>query len=112
MAERKIDLFGTFLDGLKRQPGPQPSAEIADRIANLRGGPTREPASQADPLNELLKALRDGERTAKDLLPIAGNSITNLITASDRLMELGWVTKLDGDVFALTETGRDVASML
>jgi predicted transcriptional regulator len=88
MAERKIDYFGTFLDSMKR--GPQ----------------------TADAANEVLKALRGGGMPAKDLIPIAGNSVTRFFEITDRLVSAGWVTKMPGDVYALTDKGHEIAAVL
>jgi len=89
MAERKIDYFGTFLDSMKREPG-----------------------QAADPANEVLKALRDGGLPAKDLIPLVGNSVTQFFSVSEQLVKAGWVQKMDGDVFALTNEGREIAAAL
>ncbi len=89
MAERKIDFFGTFLDSMKR-----------------------ESAQSADPANELLKALRNGRRPAKDLIAAIGSSVSQFITVSEQLLKQGWVQKMDGDIFALTDKGREVAAVL
>jgi len=89
MAERKIDYFGTFLDSARR---------------------TRE--QSADPANAVLKALRGGALPAKSLLPLVGNSVTQLINVSEQLIKADWVQKQDGDVYALTERGREIAAVL
>lgn len=89
MAERKIDFFGTFLDSMKRKS-----------------------AQSADPANELLKALRNGRRPAKDLIAAIGSSVSQFITVSEQLLKQGWVQKMDGDIFALTDKGREVAAVL
>jgi predicted transcriptional regulator len=89
MAQRKIDYFGTFLDSMKREPG-----------------------QSADPANEVLKALRGGGLPAKNLIPLVGDSVSRFINVSERLMSQGWVQKMNGDVFALTDKGREVAAVL
>lgn len=89
MVERKIDFFGTFLDSMKR-----------------------EPTQSADPANELLKALRGGGRPAKDLIAAIGSSVSQFISVSEQLLKQGWVQKMDGDIFALTDKGREVAAVL
>jgi predicted methyltransferase len=90
MSGRKIDYFGTFLDSMKSKPA---------------GGDT-------DPLNAVLKALQDGDRSAKDLLPLTGNSLSLFVEVSRKLIELGWAVRLDGDVLRLTDSGRNVAEVL
>ncbi len=89
MAERKIDYFGTFLDSTSRAQ-----------------------AQRVDPANEVLKALRGGNLPARALIPIADNSVTRFIEVSEQLIKAGWVQKMDGDVFALTDQGREVAAVL
>jgi predicted transcriptional regulator len=89
MAERKIDYFGTFLESARRAK-----------------------EQSTDPANEVLKALRGGELPAKSLIPLAGNSVTRFIDISEQLVKAGWVQKKDGDVFALTDQGREIAAVL
>jgi hypothetical protein len=61
---------------------------------------------------EVLKALKDGEHSAKDLIPLVGNSASEFLTVSNQLVELGWVRRLDGDVLQLTDKGREIAELL
>ena len=89
MADRKIDYFGTFLDSMQRAS-----------------------AQPADPANAVLKALRDGALPAKALIPLLGNSVSEFFRISEQLKEAGWVEKKDGDIFALTDKGREIAAVL
>jgi predicted transcriptional regulator len=43
---------------------------------------------------------------------VVGSSVSQFISVSDQLMKQGWVKKMEGDVFALTEMGREVAAVL
>lgn len=89
MADRKIDYFGTFLDSMKREPG-----------------------QEADPANTVLKALKGGELPARALIPLVGNSISEFFRISGQLEDAGWVKKKEGDIFALTDKGREIAAVL
>jgi hypothetical protein len=94
MPGRKIDFFGTFLENMKSPARAMPRA------------------LETDPLDEVLKALKDGEHSAKDLIPLVGNSASEFLTVSNQLVELGWVRRLDGDVLQLTDKGREIAELL
>ncbi len=109
MSDRKADFFGTFLENLKQPAAPTAgSANPASRGSspNLAGA---EPGF--DPLNDVLKALRQGGRSAKDLIPLVGKSVSQFLAVSDKLVELGWV-RMDGDVLQLTNEGRNIADLL
>jgi hypothetical protein len=112
MSERKTDFFGTFLESM-RSSAPSRPAEP------LPGRPTTPPPvtqsplqGELDPRNAVLKALRDGGRPAKDLIPLTGNSITTFLNVSTDLINLGWIIRRDPDIFELTDKGREVADIL
>jgi hypothetical protein len=110
MSGRKIDFFGTFLDNLK--PPSSAAAGAGIRGPRLFSPSLSSAAPGPDPLNEVLKALRHGDRPAKDLIPLVGRSVSEFLAIGDRLVELGWVRRVDGDVLQLTEKGHEVADLL
>ena len=97
MSERKIDYFGTFLDSMRsREAGAK---------SDMRTPP------QAD-VDAVLRALKGGERSAKELIPLAGNSISAFLAISEQLINLGWIARRDADDFELTPKGREIAEVL
>ena len=110
MSERKADFFGTFLENLKQPASPnlgsthQVSHSFSPNLAAAEPG--------VDPLNDVLKALRQGGRSAKELIPLVGRSVSQFLAVSDKLVELGWVRRMDGDVLQLTDEGREIADLL
>lgn len=88
MAERKTDYFGSFLDAMKE-------GREAD-------------AGAADPANQVLRALRAGERSMKDLVGLTKNSLSNLIDVVQNLEKLGLVAR-NNDTLRLTDKGREYA---
>jgi predicted methyltransferase len=94
--ERKIDYFGTFLDSMRsREPAKSDTP----------------PPVQGD-VDAVVKALKDGARSAKDLIPLTGNSISAFLAISGQLIDLGWIVRRSSDVFELTAKGREIAEVL
>jgi hypothetical protein len=111
MSARKTDFFGSFLDAMKTT-SVAPRQGPAQQAPATADAPAPPPLPAADPLNEVLKALLPGEQSLRDLLGHAGNSLTLLLHVVGQLHELGLVQRLDGDRLALTEKGRDFASVV
>jgi hypothetical protein len=113
MAERKIDYFGTFLESMKSSQRPP---ETSDPGAS-RSFETSSPAAKRSPdrpeaLDAMLKALRGGPLSAKDLIPFTGNSASEFLNVRERLVALGWARLRDGDALELTPEGQEVARLL
>jgi hypothetical protein len=101
---RKIDLFGTFLESARSMPRTAALGAAPPRMVVAAGaGP--------DPVNEMLKSLKEGDRFAKELIPLVGN-VTQYLAVSDKLVEMGWARRMDGDVLQLTDKGHEVAALL
>lgn len=103
--ERKTDFFGTFLDSMRSRAPASPVEPLPGKRAVPVPG-------DVDPRNLVLKALKDGERSAKDLIPLTGNSISSFLDISSELIGLGWIIRRDTDIFELTAKGREVVAVL
>ncbi|HXP76048.1 MAG TPA: hypothetical protein VN823_18040 [Stellaceae bacterium] len=96
----KTDYFGSFLDAMKRQSSKPVTT------------PERASQPSIDPLNEILKALKSGDRSVKDLVGITGNSLSQLLSVVTQLTELGLVERSNTDMLRLTEKGRELVAVL
>ena len=114
MTDRKTDYFGSFLGVTAGLSNAGRGAETGSATAVTRPPEPAvvPPQAGADPLNEVLKALLPtGERSMKDLLPIAGGSISAYLATVTQLEQLGLV-EATADGLRLTGKGRDLAGVV
>lgn len=112
MSERKTDFFGTFLENMRSSTPIRPVEPLPGQFTTPPPGTQPRSQGEPDPRNAVLKALRHGGRPAKDLIPLAGNSVTTFLAISGELANLGWIIRRDSDMFELTDKGREVADIV
>ena len=105
--------FDTFLTNLPESSGKSvaqkaPAAETGWPSSDAKAAAAR-PVSDID---LVMKALRDGAKTVRELAPILGNSVGNTLDTIQKLQMLGYVAHSDGDKFALTDEGKQAAESL
>ena len=100
MVDRIVNYFGTFLESMKS--ATQRQSEPPDPTVKV----------SSDSLDAVLKALRGGPLSAKDLIPLTGNSAGEFLNVRERLLTLGWAQIRDGDALELTREGDEVAALL
>lgn len=113
------NLFGTFLDEYakstaERKAGTTSSTFSTVPLAPVPAAPGVAPAAQAapDPVDQVMKALRDGPREAKDLLPFVGNSAGQLLRVVGTITGAGWAATDETNRLALTADGRQIADLI
>jgi hypothetical protein len=94
---------------LANQPSVDLNFNVLKKAFNV--APVVRPATK-DPLNEVLKALKHGDRSIKDLLAYTDNSLSAALSVTEQLTSLGYIERVDRDSWHLTQAGRDIAEML
>jgi len=120
MSVKKSDYFGKFLDTLSDR-GPA-SESAVPRVPSTPGVP-RTPAvprtpsspgsslSAAQLLDRCIALLKAGPRSLKDLL-LPGDSFSAVFGAVQQLQDIGYVERAEGDMFRLTDRGREAVQAI
>jgi len=121
------NLFGTFLDAFAASSAAR-KGESASVSTTSPGPPAQSPAEAfgsfmqsvnrlahpqpVDPVDAVMKQLLSGPQDIKELMPLVGNSVGQLLSILGKTETAGWVT-YDADKHAmLTEAGKQIAELI
>src|SRR6185312_3469955 len=76
------------------------------------GGPRTTPSTRAQPIVAVMAALKPGPKSMRDIILLVGNNVSVALEALEKLVELGYATRSDGDVYTLTQAGQQAATSL
>ena len=93
------NFFGYFLASLK-----DPESNAMPRADGEKS------TGQRYDFDRLLRQLASGPKALSELMK-SGDSLTSLLDATEKLREIGFIERIDGDRFQLTTKGKDAASI-
>jgi hypothetical protein len=121
------NLFGTFLDAFAASSAARKgeSAGVPATSPNLAGQSPAETfglflqsvnklahPQPIDPVDAVMKQLLKGPQDIKELMPLVGNSVGQLLSILDKTATAGWVTYDADKHVLLTEAGKQIADLI